>query len=77
MVPPLTIVIFGFWLIILAFMKKTLKTSTYGTPPLMVRGIFLIGRDAVALSKRIVLILVILILITGIIAILYSFMKRT
>ncbi|MEM2872873.1 MAG: hypothetical protein QXD82_01745 [Nitrososphaerales archaeon] len=77
---PLTIVIFGFWLIILAFMKKTLKTSTYETPPLMVGGwgIFLIGIGMLWLYPSAwILILAILILIIGIIAILFSFMKRT
>jgi len=76
---PLTIVIFGFWLIILAFIKKALKTTVYEAPPLMVGGwgILLIGVGMLWLYPSMwILILAILILVIGLIAIIYSFVKK-
>ncbi|MCP8309225.1 MAG: hypothetical protein H3Z52_07000 [archaeon] len=77
---PLTIVVFGAWLIILAFIKKALKTTAYEAPPLMVGGwgILLIGIGMLWLYPIMwILIIAILILVVGLIAIIYSLMKKT
>ena len=77
---PLSIMIFGFWLIVLAFIKKTLKTTAYETPPLMIGswGIFLVSVGMLLLfPSSWILIIAVLIFVIGLIAIIYSFMKKT
>ncbi|MCP8319841.1 MAG: hypothetical protein H3Z52_02725, partial [archaeon] len=76
----LTIVIFGFWLIILAFIKKALKTTAYEAPPIMVGGwgIFLVSIGMILYTPEAwILIIATLILVVGLIAIVYSFVKKT
>ncbi|NWG08716.1 MAG: hypothetical protein HXX80_00100 [Nitrososphaerales archaeon] len=78
-VVPLTIFVFGLWLIVLAFIKRALGPSVYESPPLMVGGwgILLVGIGLMWLyPSSWLLIMAILILIVGLIAIVYSFMKR-
>jgi hypothetical protein len=77
---PLTILIFGIWLMILAFIKKASKITAYETPPLMVGGwgIILTGIGMLLLyPSSWILIIAILVLVVGLIAIVYSLMKKT
>ncbi len=77
---PISIVVFGFWLVILAFIKKASKTTRYESPPLMVGGwgILLVSIGMLLLfPSSWILILAVLVFGVGLIAIAYSFMKKT
>jgi hypothetical protein len=77
---PLTIVIFGFWLMVLALIRKASRITAYETPPLMILGwgIVLISIGMIWLyPSSWILILAALIIVVGLIAIIYNFIKKT